>query len=850
MFTIPMPWPDSSLLLSPPWPHLAPWLRWPLLAALVLVPVLLLRALYRYELRLVRPSTAFGLLALRLAAILVVLFLVCLQPIHAHERRFPLPGRVIVAVDRSLSLSIADPQRPPPDKIRLAKALGLAKGVPASWLDAEPRWLTDAEGALDISKQQELAAERRKGYEELCAKVDALTRAEIARLVLDKAGLGLLDALGAKHAVELWGFDRDLRELKPDQLDELFRAPEGEALAAAGFTDLSAPLSRAAGGELLGIVLLTDGQHNSGPAPGDAARRLGQRKTPVFAVALGEPTSPPDAAIVSVRSASQNFYKDVEGVIDVKARLAGLEAGEYMVELLDEAGKEAAPPRTIQHDGKDRTYPLSFGVKLDKVGARTLTAHVKPPARDAVPANNRRSALVNVADDRARVLLADGEARWEYHYLATALERDRLVELKKIVFDQPRLEEIGAEEAEKLGLPARAWPKGDESFGDLGCVILGDVDAANLTLPDRVKLERFVSEAGGTLVIVAGKRAMPLGFPDDDPLRRLLPIESPHVLDQEEGFSLTLTRAGEEQKFLELEADRGENATLWAGHPRPWGWAVAGTAKPGAVPLLSWLDPKDEKLPPSERERKNVVMARHNYGFGRVLYVGLDSTWRLRFKVGDLYHHRLWGQIVRWAAGDRPLTAGNEHVRFGTAQPAARPGEAVDITVRLSEKAGPLKPDLLAGARIIRLPEAGEKEKAVALVPLARAAGRPRLLEGRISGLPPGRYAVELAIPDLEAKLKDGEKPLRAAFAVLDDETREMIALETNRALLDDLAASSGGRVFLAHEAGELRDLVAAKTRTLVERHDQKLYQWWGMLALVVALLTLEWAARKWAGLP
>lgn len=850
MFSIPLPWPDSSLLLSPPWPHLAPGLRWPLLGGIVVVPLLLLWTLYRYELRLVRPSTAFGLLALRLSALAVVLFLVCLQPIHARERRTNLPGRVIVAVDRSLSTAIADPQRAPADKIRLAKALRLADDIPAAWLAAEPKFLSDAESKLEFSRQQELIAERRRGYEALCGRVDALTRAEIARLVLDKSGIGLLPALASKHAVELWGFDRELREMKPEQLDELFKTPEGEALSAAGFTDLSAPLSKARG-ELLGVVLLTDGQHNAGPAPGDIARKLGDRKVPIFAVALGEISAPPDAAIVSIKAASQNFYKDVEGVIDVKAKLAGLEAGEYLVELVDEKGKEAAPPRPLAHDGKDRVYPLAFAVKLDKVGSRTLTARIKPPPRDAVPSNNVRSTSVNVADDRAKVLLVDGEARWEYHYLATALERDRLIELKKIVFDQPRLEELSPEDAEAMGLPAQRWPKGEEPFGDLGCVLLGDVDASRLTLPERVKLERFVSEAGGTLVIVAGKRAMPLGYPEDDPLRRLLPIESPRVLDNEDGFPLSLTRAGEEQKFLQLETEPGETAILWAGHPRPWGWAVAGVAKPGAVPLLSWDDPKDAKLPPSERERKNVVMARHNYGFGRVLYIGLDSTWRLRFKVGDLYHHRLWGQIVRWAAGDKPLTAGNEFVRFGTAQPTARPGEAVDLTVRFAEKAGPLKSDLLAGARIIRLPDdAGGKEKAVALVPLSRATGRPRLLEGQIRGLPPGRYAVELAIPDMAEKLKDGEKPLRSVFTVLDDESREMIALETNRALLDDLATSSGGRVFLPHEAGELRDLLNAKARVQVERFDQKLYQWWGMLALVVALLTLEWAARKWAGLP
>ena len=90
----------------------------------------------------------------------------------------------------------------------------------------------------------------------------------------------------------------------------------------------------------------------------------------------------------------------------------------------------------------------------------------------------------------------------------------------------------------------------------------------------------------------------------------------------------------------------------------------------GLVPRLTALG--EEGLPLSEREKRQAVVVRHNYGFGRVLFVGLDSTWRWRYKVGDLYHHRFWGQVVRWAASDQMLPAGNKYVRFGTREPVYR----------------------------------------------------------------------------------------------------------------------------------------------------------------------------------
>ncbi len=337
---------------------------------------------------------------------------------------------------------------------------------------------------------------------------------------------------------------------------------------------------------------------------------------------------------------------------------------------------------------------------------------------------------------------------------------------------QPRLNErLTSTELEEMGNPAQDLPTGPDALARYQCIVLGDVPPEKLPLAERQRLERYVADAGGTLIVLAGKRYMPLSYPENtpagesDPFRRLLPIESPRVLDADAGIPLTLTRAGRETRFMELDNEREDNDTLWAGYPRPWAWAIGGKAKPGATPLASWFDPTQEKLSPGEREKRQAVVVRHNYGFGRVLFVGLDSTWRWRYKVGDLYHHRFWGQVLRWAAADKPLSTGNQFVRFGTPQPVFRPGEVVEIVARLNENLGAIKPDLLAGARIIRLPDTPDgKEKPVALVPLVKRPAQPRVLEGNLRDLPGGRYAIELAIPDMADKLmrppdKDGQKP-------------------------------------------------------------------------------------------
>jgi hypothetical protein len=412
-----------------------------------------------------------------------------------------------------------------------------------------------------------------------------------------------------------------------------------------------------------------------------------------------------------------------------------------------------------------------------------------------------------------------------------------------------------------MGSPRQKLPEGPEALAEFDCIILGDVTEAQLPLKDRVRLEKYVADRGGTLVILGGKRAMPLAYPEadakgePDPLRKLLPIEAAHEESIPDGFQVTRTAQGRETRFLDLSSDPTKNEEYWSWLPKHY-WAVIGKAKPGAVALAYVPDPKaDPTKPAPEREKERGLIVRQNYGFGRVLYVGLDSTWRWRYMRGDERHHGFWGQAIRWAASDKPLVTGNEFVRFGTPQPVYRPDEPVPVVVRIAEEAGALRPEMTAGARLIRIED--KKESAVALLELNRREAQPRVLEGQLSNLAPGQYAIELVIPDLADKLRAGSpepgqpsKPMRALFTVLPTESREMIDLETRWPLLRELAATSGGKMFMPEEASELLHLLHQQTVTHTDRYEQPLHRWWPTLVLLLVLLTLEWVGRKWAGLP
>jgi hypothetical protein len=399
--------------------------------------------------------------------------------------------------------------------------------------------------------------------------------------------------------------------------------------------------------------------------------------------------------------------------------------------------------------------------------------------------------------------------------------------------------------------------------------VLGDVSPEQLPPADEKRLEQFVAERGGTLVIVAGKRYMPtayLGAPppagggrDDaeaDPILKMLPIDKPHPFEPLDGFHLTLTAEGRETKFMDMEDDAAKSEQRWAALPLHF-WGVIGTAKPAAATLAFAPDGPADPADPAARERRDALIVRQNYGLGRVLYVGIDSTWRWRKGIGDLYHHRFWGQVARWAA-DRPLEIGNKFMRFGASAPVYRNGQDVDLFVRFNDVKDAAKAEPGAQAQILR---SGGDGKPVAVVQLTRKPAQPNAFEAHVPDLPDGDYQIQLkmdAAPDMVqptpspgAPKETG--PLLASFTVTAPESAEMSDLSMNRPLLEELASKSGGKVYTPEDVQALVDEIKAKNTPQIDHSEDPVWQgWtgWAIFGVVVFLLTAEWVIRKFSGLP
>lgn len=787
--------------------------------ALGAVVIALLVVLYRAERQLISRRAGLRLLGLRLVAALA-LVAALFEPVAERTRQETRRGRVIVGVDLSESLNTADPGRTDEERTRLAQALALPPG--------------DA--------------------------VETLTRREVARRLL---GGDWLQRLGADHELELIGFARDaVAGLSPTALAERLAAPAPAELADRLVTDWTPVLERGLAestGPTLGVVLLSDGRPNrdrAATSPGAAtdplADRLAARGIPVYPVLLGSTEPPRDAAIVSLQAPDRVTVGDVADVT-VTLKLDGLPPGTEVPVVLERTGAE--PQRKLVKVPTDGGRPtVGFRVPLDRAGTETLAVSVGPIEGDARSDNDRRTLVIEASDDRARVLLIDGEPRWEFQYLRNALVRDPHVQLDAVVFRQPIPPET-ASPTYRTALPP-APGDGPDPLAAYDLIVVGDVSPEDLPAAAWRRLAAYTDTRGGTLVLAGGPRGW-ASLAADETVRALLPVTEPRPLVSEAptpdpahpslpgGVALgPATEAAAEPSswpMLRFAAEPERSQAVWNALPR-LPWALAGRLKPTATALLV---PQTGETSGATVDTAAASAAAMPFGLGKVLWVGTDGTWRWRYRVGDAYHHRFWGQVVRWSSAGQ-LATGNRLVRFGPAAPRAAEGQPVPLRAQFAEEAT-LAPGTLVVARVFRAGADGTSPEgdAVAVVPLRPAPERPRRFEGQAPALPAGRYVVKLEAPTVEGL------PSEAAVLELTPlETTERIELAASRDALDRLASPGGGRVFREWELAELPPLIAARVRPETRVESTSLWDQPLALGLFVALLSLEWIGRKRLGLP
>ncbi|MEO8615556.1 MAG: hypothetical protein ABI600_10470, partial [Luteolibacter sp.] len=247
-----------------------------------------------------------------------------------------------------------------------------------------------------------------------------------------------------------------------------------------------------------------------------------------------------------------------------------------------------------------------------------------------------------------------------------------------------------------------------------------------------------------------------------------------------------------------------------------------------------------------EREAKSALLITRQTGKGKVALLLTDRTWRLREGAGDLYHHRFWGNLVRWGAGPI-LRSGGQRVRLGTDQLTYTPDDRPKVTARMRDKT--LKPvvDQSLSAEVL-----GDG-KVLETVEMTAVPGSEGLYEAVLERFgKAGKYEVRLRGDRADKLIKeDGANELKTGFRVVGSRGPVELAETTlNLPLLETIAQLSGGKVVSPDKTGDLASLFLTAKNERQEVRESALWDSGWVLALLAMLLGSEWVIRRAGGLP
>lgn len=600
-------------------------------------------------------------------------------------------------------------------------------------------------------------------------------------------------------------------------------------------TDLAAVLDEAARESAVGrtraVVLVTDGGHNAERSAEEAAARL--RGLPLLVVPAGAAAGGPQQKDLSLPSllAPASVYKNDSMRMEAVVVASGCEGA--TVEAVLKEGDRRLDTKTFRiRDGAPET-PLEFAWKPESLGRHQLRVELTPLKGEAILDNNHQEISVEVLDDTLRLLIADGEPRWETRYLLNLLKRDARMEFEPLLFAPLHSSE---------GPPPKppVFPYDLDAWARYRIVILGDVTPGQLTPEHQALLVKYVVERGGTLVLIAGDEAMPAAFMAQ-PLGGLIPVTEASYA-KGAAFSISLSAEGRTVDSGSLADTAAQSDQVWreATEKLPvYDLSVWSRPKPQAHVLLQANLSGGAEAPPGR-----AFLTWQDVGKGRVIYLAAPVTWHLRYLSGDKWHYRFWGQLLQWAVA-RGMSGGSRTVHLSTDRPRVPQDAPLNVLLRLEDLLG--KPVAGVECRAVLRTEKG-LEKSVVFAPDEKVPGSYRAV---LTGLPvgPHRIVVEGAAVDELLKAEGRQGRIDTAVVVDQPANRERRDALCDLGSIRRIAAAAEGSVLPPGAVAAALKNLGLRPAVTERTSLTPVWNQWPWLGLILGLLTLEWILRKPAGL-
>jgi len=844
---------------------------WPALALLfVALAVLTIRS-YRREGD--TPTRTKVILATIRIVVLALVVILILEPGIVIREKLTLRSKLVVLVDDSISMSFEDEYTP-------AQADALRK------LLADP-------DAADDPDAPKLPVEQ-MSRNEIVKRLLIRRGGAIARLAREHplvimrfstAHTGLKDRVGdytgelsSLNAVSEEPIDDPALTMPPSGLDDALKG-----LTAQGHvTDLEqavyGALSHIQGWRVAGLVVISDGQI-TGESTSEADRLAGarelavERNVPIFTVGVGISLDPEARAnikrlrMMSLRGPTQARPKmtiEFTGVLahdglagrNVTVRLLKRQADQQnwvdtnvTTDVLLKTTKDTDDVE--DHNTAAQDFTLKLTVKEGDLGRYVFRAVVDAQDEEKDTDDNAADTdPIVITNKRTHILLVSGDAGWEFQFLRNYLLRTPDM-FRLSVWQQNADKEVNQVASTGMKLPAlpdtlgKLMGTNDEKNPGYDLVILYDPKPGVEGFDENfVKiLQTYVQIHGKGLCFIAGNKHTDNLLRKDDimgPLAKMLPVNiSADTVDavrriesqRPEPWPVRVTPYGRDHQLTRLGTSGQTSEQLWQVMPGLFWTHPVAKAKLSARVLLENTNPARRTVDNSPEP----VMATHPYGSGRVVYLGMDATWRWRSVEDGFFHRRFWGNVVEYLA-----TSSARNMVISAGGTKFSPDKRIPIEVEAYDPANDYAP--LKAKEFVMLLDPVETGRATQEVTLTPVPNKPGHFALTIDAPPTGAYdLIPKRMPGGENS--QGERPVKRI--VVEAPQAEHERTEADEQTLKALASEPGNKYLPLHQIDKLADLVPSKTMYKTITNPKTLWDCNLSLILIVLLLTVEWIVRK-----
>lgn len=668
------------------------------------------------------------------------------------------------------------------------------------------------------------------------------SRFSLVRSWLGRENGALLESLQEQHRVRLYlmaGSARELAEVDdPEDVGPALSALDGaQAIGEQSLlgTGVRQVLTELRGAPPSAILILTDGQSTRGESLSDVAPLAARKGVPLYTIGVGDDTPPRDLALSDLVVDDVVFVGDAVR-FDAKLSSRGFEGLPITIRLFETppdsgddalaSGREVA---SVQVEAPPDGQAISFEIlhRPQETGRFDYVVVAEPQPREDGVENNRLRRTVAVREDKIKVLLVDGQPRYEYRYLKTFLERrPESIDLQVVL--QTADPEYSAQDIVALpNFPTAA--EGDDGLFRYDVVILGDADPLYFSASQLQLLADFVTEEGGGLVFASGEFFNPISY-QGTPLEPLIPVQLTGARNPFQGgesvqpFRMNLTAEGRASPIFRLADEEAVSEEVWENLPLHYWFLESPRKQPAAFVLAEHpsVAGSDGPVP---------LVAYQFVGAGKSLYLGLDDTWRWRIGTADRYFGRFWVQMIRFMARsrlnrDRPAELATDRSTYQSDQPVLV--RARFLSAGLAPRSGEVAVEVERGDR--------PPDRLI----LQSTGDSADSFEGILPNPVPGDYRIRLLPPPV----LEGEIPT-AEFRI-EPPADERDRVQLNKAELVRAASLSGGQYRSILEVENLLgDLPPARKIPLDTDPPIPLWNDWRVLSLFLGLLTTEWVFRK-----